>query len=140
MSYAKHPERYAHAVACGCRCSLSGSSQRGQPARIAAYAELLARRDTHKVLLISGVGRKSIVRLFLKSSFSLALSPGNKCKSAQLTTAAIVQTPLMVKEYFGVSVVSEPRMASAGVEPRMGSSTDKHLPRSTTDAKHICQL
>ena len=37
----------------------------------------------------------------------------------------------MINECFGVSVVSEPRMASAGVEPWMGSSTDKHLPRST---------
>jgi hypothetical protein len=30
----------------------------------------------------------------------------------------------MVNEYFGVGVVSEPGMANAGVEPRMGSSTD----------------
>ena len=33
-------------------------------------------------------------------------------------------------------MMSEPRMASAGVEPWMGSSTDKHLPRSTTCATH----
>ena len=45
--------------------------ERGQLARIAVYAELLTRRDTHKALLISGVGCKSVVRLFLKSSFSL---------------------------------------------------------------------
>ena len=42
-----------------------------------------------------------------------------------------MQTLQMINEYFGVSVVSEPGMASAGVEPWMGSSTDKHLPRST---------
>src|SRR5690606_18212671 len=34
-----------------------------------------------------------------------------------------------------VGVASEPRMASAGVEPRKGSSTDKHLPRSTVCPK-----
>ena len=44
--------------------------------------------------------------------------------------AAILQTLEMVNECFGVGVVSEPRTASAGVEPWMGSSTDKHLPRS----------
>ena len=48
-----------------------------------------------------------------------------------MTETAIVQTLQMINEYFGVSVESEPRMASAGVEPWMGSSTDKHLPRST---------
>ena len=52
----------------------------------------------------------------------------------QRTETAIVRTLHMVNEYFGVSVVSEPRMASAGVEPWMGSSTDEHLPRSTTHA------
>ena len=113
--------------------------QRGQPARSAAYAELLIRYDTHKVLLISGVGCKSVVRLFLKSSFSLTLSPSNKCKSASLTETAIVQTLQMINEYFGVSVVSEPWMASAGVEPWMGSSTDKHLPRSAVGTKRVCQ-
>ena len=41
----------------------------------------------------------------------------------------------MVNECFGVGVVSEPRMASAGVEPWMGSSTDKHLLRSTACTK-----
>ncbi len=55
----------------------------------------------------------------------------NKCKSAQLTATAIVKTTQLVNEYFGVGVASEPGMASAGVEPRMGSSTDEHLPRST---------
>ena len=43
-----------------------------------------------------------------------------------MTGAAIVQTILMINECFGVGVVSEPRMASAGVEPRTGSSTDEH--------------
>jgi len=38
----------------------------------------------------------------------------------------------MVNECFGVGVVSESWMTSAGVEPWMGSSTDEHLPRSTT--------
>ena len=51
-----------------------------------------------------------------------------------MTGAAIVQTILMINECFGVCVVSEPRMASAGVEPWTGSSTDEHLPRSTTHA------
>ena len=37
---------------------------------------------------------------------------------------AIAQTLQMISECFGVGVVSEPRMASAGVEPWMGSSTD----------------
>ena len=37
----------------------------------------------------------------------------------------------MINEYFGVGVTSEPRMVSAGVEPWMGSSTDKHQLRST---------
>ena len=41
-----------------------------------------------------------------------------------MTGAAIVQTLQMVNKCFGVGVVSEPRMASAGVEPWMGSSTD----------------
>ena len=41
-----------------------------------------------------------------------------------LTGTVIVQILHMINEYFGVGVVSEPRMASAGVEPRMGSSTD----------------
>jgi hypothetical protein len=45
---------------------------------------------------------------------------------------AIVQALQMTNECFGVGVVSEPGMVSAGVEPWMGSSTDKHLPRSTT--------
>ena len=36
---------------------------------------------------------------------------------ALMTGTAIVQTPPMVNEYFGVGVTSEPRMASAGVEP-----------------------
>ena len=40
----------------------------------------------------------------------------------------------MINECFGVGVLSEPRMASAGVEPWTGSSTDEHLPRSTTHA------
>ena len=44
--------------------------------------------------------------------------------AAPMRQAAIVQTPQMVNEYFGVGVASEPRMASAGVEPRMGSPTD----------------
>src|SRR5690554_1433692 len=43
-------------------------------------------------------------------------------------------TAPLINEYFGVGVMSEPWMASAGVEPRMGSSTDKHLSRSTTYA------
>ena len=51
-----------------------------------------------------------------------------------MTGTAIVKTAQMVNEYFGVGVASEPRMASAGVEPRMGSSTDKHLSRSTACA------
>ena len=34
-----------------------------------------------------------------------------------MTGAAIVQTAQIVNEYFGVGVMSEPRMASAGVEP-----------------------
>src|SRR5690554_6632492 len=50
----------------------------------------------------------------------------------QLTKTAIVPTTLMINEYFGVGVVSESGMTSAGVEPWMGSSTDQHLPRSTT--------
>ena len=58
----------------------------------------------------------------------------------QRTETAIVPTTPMINEYFGVSVVSEPRMASAGVEPWMGSSTDKHLPRSTICTKRICQF
>jgi len=33
-------------------------------------------------------------------------------------------TAPLINEYFGVGVISEPGMASAGVEPRMGSSTD----------------
>jgi hypothetical protein len=37
---------------------------------------------------------------------------------------AIVLTLHMVNECFGVGVLSEPRRASAGVEPWMGSSTD----------------
>ena len=45
-----------------------------------------------------------------------------------------MQTILMINECFGVGVVSEPGMASAGVEPWTGSSTDEHLPRSTTHA------
>jgi len=45
-----------------------------------------------------------------------------------------VQTILMINECFGVGVVSEPGRASAGVEPWTGSSTDEHLPRSTTHA------
>ena len=45
--------------------------------------------------------------------------------------AKIMQTLQMVNEYFGVGVTSEPRMASAGVAPWMGASTDKHPPRST---------
>ena len=51
--------------------------------------------------------------------------------TVQRTETAIVPTTPMINEHFGVGVVSEPRMASAGVEPWMGSSTDKHLPRST---------
>src|SRR5690606_41209684 len=51
-----------------------------------------------------------------------------------MTGAAIVLTVHMVNECFGVGVLSEPRMASAGVEPWTGSSTDEHLPRSTTHA------
>ena len=58
----------------------------------------------------------------------------------QRTETAIVRTLHMVNEYFGVGVVSEPRMASAGVEPWMGSSTDEHLPRSTICTKRICQF
>ena len=42
----------------------------------------------------------------------------------------VITTPL-INEYFGVGVMSEPGMASAGVEPRMGSSTDKHQFRGT---------
>ncbi|HHX34108.1 MAG TPA: hypothetical protein GX719_02385 [Gammaproteobacteria bacterium] len=38
--------------------------------------------------------------------------------------AAMLQALQVVNECFEVGVVSEPRMASAGVEPRMGSSTD----------------
>ena len=53
----------------------------------------------------------------------------------QLPKTAIVPTPPMLNEYFGVGVTSEPRMASAGVEPWMGSSTDKHLLRSTACTK-----
>ena len=45
--------------------------------------------------------------------------------------AKIMQALQMVNECFGVGVTSEPRMASAGVAPWMGASTDKHLPRST---------
>ena len=45
-------------------------------------------------------------------------------RCVQLTETAIVQTQPMVNKYFGVGVVSEPRMVSAGVEPWMGSSTD----------------
>ena len=50
--------------------------------------------------------------------------------------AKIMQALQMANECFGVGVTSEPRMASAGVELWMGSSTDKHLPRSTTCATH----
>ena len=39
--------------------------------------------------------------------------------------AAIVPKTPMLSEYFGVGVTSKPRMASAAVEPWMGSSTDK---------------
>ena len=46
-------------------------------------------------------------------------------------------TAPLINEYFGVGVMSELGMASAGVEPRMGSSTDKHLPRSTAYATVI---
>ena len=42
----------------------------------------------------------------------------------QLIKTAIVPTTLMINEYFGVGVVSESGMTSAGVEPWMGSSTD----------------
>ena len=42
----------------------------------------------------------------------------------QLTGTAKEQTLQMINECFRVDVVSEPRMASAGVEPGMGSSTD----------------
>ncbi len=38
--------------------------------------------------------------------------------------AAILLTTQMINECFEEGVVSEPRMASAGVEPWMGSSTD----------------
>ena len=38
--------------------------------------------------------------------------------------AKIMQALNMINEYFGTGVTSEPGMASAGVEPRMGSSTD----------------
>ena len=51
-----------------------------------------------------------------------------------MIATAIVLTVHMVNECFGVGVLSEPRMASAGVEPWTGSSTDEHLPRSTTHA------
>ena len=44
-------------------------------------------------------------------------------KSAQLIGTAVAQTLQMINEYFGVGVVSESRMTSAGVEPWMGSST-----------------
>ena len=47
-----------------------------------------------------------------------------KPATALMTGTAIVQTLHMVNECFGVGVVSEPRMASAGVEPGTGSSTD----------------
>ena len=47
---------------------------------------------------------------------------------------AIVQTLQMINECFGVGVASESGMTSAGVEPWTGSSTDEHLPRSTTHA------
>ena len=43
---------------------------------------------------------------------------------ALIEQTVIVKTSLMINECFGVGVVSEPRMASAGVEPWMGSSTD----------------
>ncbi len=45
-----------------------------------------------------------------------------------------VQMLQMVNECFGVGVVSESGMTSAGVELWMGLSTDEHLPRSTTHA------
>ena len=51
--------------------------------------------------------------------------------TVQRPETAIAPTTPMINEHFGVGVMSEPRMASAGVEPWMGSSTDKHLPRST---------
>ena len=38
--------------------------------------------------------------------------------------AAMLLTTQMLNECFEEGVVSEPRMASAGVEPWMGSSTD----------------
>ena len=43
---------------------------------------------------------------------------------ALIEQTIIVKTSLMINECFGVGVVSEPRMASAGVEPWTGSSTD----------------
>ena len=57
-----------------------------------------------------------------------------------MTGTAIVQTPPRVNEYFGVGVTSEPRMASAGVERRMGSTPDKHLPRSTIRLNYRIQI
>ena len=44
----------------------------------------------------------------------------------------MLQMLQMVNECFGVGVVSESGMTSAGVELWMGLSTDEHLPRSTT--------
>ena len=40
----------------------------------------------------------------------------------------------VLNECFEEGVVSEPWMASAGVEPWMDSSTDEHFPRSTAGA------
>ncbi len=53
---------------------------------------------------------------------------------ALMIAAARVPTIQMINEYFGVAVIASHGWRSAGVEPWMGSSTDKQLPRSTTRA------
>ena len=63
-------------------------------------------------------------RSLLKPSFCEVLLVCGKDVSVRLTGTTKEQTLHMVNECFGVGVVSEPRMASAGVEPGTGSSTD----------------
>ena len=63
-------------------------------------------------------------RSLLKPSFCEVLLVCGKDVSVHLTGALIVLTIQMINECFGIGVTSEPRMASAGVEPGTGSSTD----------------
>ncbi|WP_178087287.1 hypothetical protein [Pseudomonas sp. C27(2019)] len=61
----------------------------------------------------------------------MAITPQIKNFQKQTSPISIVITTPLINKYFGVGVTSEAGMRSAGVEPRMGSSTEKHLPRST---------